>query len=248
MRGSESIQVLPAAWEAPARVRALTTLRTGGVSTGPFESLNLGDRAGDAPDAVAENRRRLIHALALPAEPAWLKQVHGTRCVDVSQMTGSEEADGGYADQPGRVCTVLTADCLPLFVCDDAGSRVGLFHVGWKGLAGGMVESALSVFDNRPDIHCWLGPSIGRDAFEIGPEVRETLLESGNETCFRPSRTPGRWMADLYGLVARKLEQGGVRHIGWDAAACTYSDSRRFFSYRRSRECGRMASLIWVEE
>lgn len=247
MAGAETIEVMPAGWGALPHVRALTTLRAGGVSSGAFASLNLGDRTGDTSANVDENRRRLQDALNLPGEPAWLKQVHGRRCVDLADAVAGEEADGGYTDGPGRVCAILTADCLPLFICDPSGSRVGLFHVGWKGLAAGIVEQALSCFDNDPGVHCWLGPAIGPDAFEVGPEVRDALLQRGNESCFRPSANNGRWMADLYQLVAHRLARGGAGNVNWDDTACTYNDPERFFSYRRSRECGRMASLIWIE-
>lgn len=246
MTTSKAVQVLSARWWAPAHVHAVTTLRAGGVSKGPYESLNLGMRAGDEPGNVAENRRRLRRELELPGEPRWLKQVHGRGCIDIA-ATGEEEADGGYTSQPRRICAVLTADCLPLFMCDPAGERVGLFHVGWRGLAAGMVETAWSCFDRDPGVHCWLGPAIGPEAFEIGPEVREALLQPGNESCFTPSPNPGRYRADLYGLVARRLKQGGVRNVDWDGAVCTYRDEARFFSHRRSGECGRMASLIWMD-
>lgn len=248
MTRREQIDTLPASWQAPARVRALTTLRAGGVSTGPFASLNMGGHVGDDPPHVTENRRRVRRVLKIPQEPRWLKQVHGTRCVDLADTGIGEEADGGYTDSPGAVCAVLTADCLPLFVCDTAGQRVGLFHVGWKGLAAGIVEQALSVFADRPGIHCWLGPSIGPGAFEIGPEVRDALETPGNATCFTASTNPGRWMADLYRLVAHRLWRGGAGSVAWDATACTYNDAQRFFSYRRSHPCGRMASLIWIDD
>lgn len=248
MTASEpDIQVIRPRWNAPERVRALTTLRRGGVSTGPFAGLNLGSRAGDEPGNVARNRLLLRSTCNLPGEPVWLKQVHGTRCIDLSHAAEDEEADGSYTDEPGRVCAVLTADCLPLFVSDANGERVGLFHVGWRGLAAGIVEQALSIFAGRPDVLCWLGPSIGPAAFEIGLEVREALEQPGNETCFTPSQNAGHWMADLYRLVVHRLHRGDVRKVGWDETACTYSDTERFFSYRRSRECGRMASLIWID-
>lgn len=238
---------MPARWEAPARVRALTTLRAGGVSAGPYATLNLGTRGGDDPARVAENRHRLAQALALPDEPMWLKQVHGKRCIDLADAARDEEADGGHTTLPGRVGVVLTADCLPLFVSDARGEHVGLFHVGWKGLASGIVEQALALFAGGTDIHCWLGPAIGPEAFEVGPEVRDALAAPGNERCFTPSANDGRWMADLYGLVAHRLNRGGADRVAWDPAACTYRDSERFFSYRRSHHCGRMASLIWID-
>jgi YfiH family protein len=242
-----TIETVAARWRAPAGVRALTALRGGGVSRGPFASLNLGDHVGDDPARVSDNRRLLRQALALPAEPVWLRQVHGTRCVDLADAAAGEEADGGFTQIPRRVCAVLTADCLPLFICDADGERVGLFHVGWKGLAAGMVERALAVFADRRDLHCWLGPSIGPAAFEVGPEVRDRLEAPGNGDCFAPSGNPGHWLVDLYGLVAHRLRQGGVPQVSWDPDACTYSQPERYFSYRREPTCGRMASLIWID-
>lgn len=247
MPGPEQVAAVAARWRAPGRVRALTTLRRGGVSEGPFATLNMGGHVGDTAARVAENRRRARQALRVPDEPVWLTQVHGTRCVDLAKAGGAEEADGSYSDSPGRVCAVLTADCLPLFICDTEATRVGLFHVGWKGLAAGIVEQALSIFADRPRVCCWLGPSIGPGAFEVGGEVREALEARGNSSCFSPSANGGRWMADLYGLVAHRLRAGGVDDVSWDESACTFSDAERFFSYRRSGTCGRMASLIWID-
>lgn len=248
MAASEGIRAVAARWQAPAWARAVTTLRGGGASTGPFASLNLGGRAGDEPARVTENRRAVRRALELPGEPAWLRQVHGARCVDLASAGADEAADGAYTDLPGRVCAVLTADCLPLFMCDARRRRIGLFHVGWKGLAAGIVEQAMAVCDDPSAVHCWLGPSIGPAAFEVGPEVREALVLPGNEVCFQPSANAGRWMADLYRLTAHRLHRGAVRRVGWDETACTYSDPERFFSHRRANPCGRMASLIWIDE
>lgn len=247
MAMSDALEAVEPRWDVPRRVRALTTLRGGGVSTGPYASLNLGDHAGDDPGHVAENRRRLREAFGVPGKPVWLTQVHGTRCLDLADAHENEAADGSHTVTPGLVCAVLTADCLPLFVSDGEGRRVGLFHVGWKGLAAGIVEQALSIFTPGAGTRCWLGPAIGPDAFEIGPEVREALEAPGNESCFRRSTRGGRWLADLYGLVAHRLHRGGVDDVDWDPAACTYNDPDRFFSYRREHHCGRMASLIWIE-
>lgn len=243
----DTLAVLGARWRAPPRVRAVTTLRRGGVSEGRFASLNLAAHVDDHIEHVRENRRRLRRALALPGEPCWLQQVHGTRCVDLAEAAGNEVADGSYTTRPALVCAVLSADCLPLFVSGSAGDCVGLFHVGWRGLAGGMVERALEVFAGTRDVHCWLGPAIGPAAFEVGPEVREALALGGNDGCFAPAARPGHWLADLYALTAHRLRRGGVADIDWDPAACTFSDAARFFSHRRGAPCGRMASLIWIQ-
>lgn len=243
-----AVETEAARWRAPLGVRALTTLRGGGLSRDSYASLNLGDHVGDDPASVNENRRRLRDALRLPEEPVWLRQVHGTRCVNLADAAAGDEADGSFTDVPGRVCAVLTADCLPLFICDVNGGRVGLFHVGWKGLAAGIVERAISAFADRGELLCWLGPAIGPAAFEVGPEVRDRLEAPGNADCFTPSANPGRWLADLYGLVAHRLRRGGVHEVSWNPDACTYSQPERYFSYRREPTCGRMASLIWIDK
>ncbi len=245
-------------WPAPPNVRALTSLRSGGVSRSPYDSLNLADHVGDATGAVAENRARLLRVTGVPAEPCWLAQVHGTNVVAADDWRPDVEADAVYATVPGRVCAVMTADCLPLLLCDRDGGCVAAVHVGWRGLADGVIEAALRKLPVAPDrLLAWLGPAIGPDAFEVGGEVRERFtgadpgmdpgmdpcIDSGAAALFRPGR-PGRWMADLYGLARLRLRAAGIAAIhggGW----CTVRDSGRFYSYRRDGATGRMASLIW---
>ena len=160
-------------WPASAHVHAVCTTRTGGVSRAPYDSLNLGDHVGDDPRAVAENRARLRNVLGLPAEPRWLQQVHGNCAVDVAAQTLPCQADAAYTDQPGVVCAVLTADCLPLLLCDRAGTRVAAVHAGWRGLANGVIERALESFTAcGSELMAWLGPAIGPQAFEVGDEVQ----------------------------------------------------------------------------
>lgn len=236
-------------WPAPAPVRAFCTTRSGGSSSGPFAGLNLADHVGDEPSRVASNRALLRDHLKLPAEPQWLRQVHGCTAVDLSAASGSCEADAAVSVRPGEVCTVLTADCLPLLLCDLAGTRVAAVHAGWRGLAEGVIEAAVARLGPRPnDILCWLGPAIGPDAFEVGPEVRERFLEQGGEStdaAFLPSRS-GKWLADLYALARERLNGCGIDSI-WGGGLCTYSSPEQFFSYRRDGVTGRMASLIWID-
>lgn len=242
---------IEAVWPAPARVRALTTARGGGVSGAPYDTLNLADHVGDQPQHVAENRRLLRAALALPAEPVWLKQVHGTRVVDAATIGDSAEADGGYTDAAGVVCAVLTADCLPLFLCDRAGTRVALVHAGWRGLAAGIIREGVAAMRvPGGDLLAWLGPAIGTDAFEVGAEVRSACLAVGPSAAaaaFRPAARPGHWWADLYALARAQLNAAGV-HAVFGGGHCTFRESQRFYSYRRDRVCGRMASLIWLDD
>jgi YfiH family protein len=256
-------------WPAPARVRAYSTTRNGGVGTGVYASLNLGDHVGDAPERVVRNRAILREHLQLPSEPLWLRQVHGCRLagegsavpVDGRSLGGCEggcEADGAVTGAAGVVCVVMTADCLPVLLCDDRGTRVAAVHAGWRGLASGILERAVAamggVSGRNPSepmaperILVWLGPAIGPDAFEVGPEVRERFLEAdpGAIDAFRASRD-GRFLADLAGLARRRLARLGVTGV-YGGGYCTHSDPRRFFSYRRDGVTGRMASLIWLD-
>ncbi len=245
----ESLRLVDAQWPAPDRVRAFTTMRTGGVSDGAYASLNLADHVGDDAVLVRKNRQRLKAACRLPGEPAWLRQEHGTRIVDAANAPPQTGADGSFTDRPGVVCAVLTADCLPLFLCAASGTRVAVVHVGWRGLAAGIVERALSTFDAAgPGVLAWLGPAIGPGAFEIGESVKHALLDGRPEarSCFTPGGARGKWRADLYALVRQRLHAAGAVRCYCDESLCTFSQPQRFFSYRRDRACGRMASLIWI--
>lgn len=234
-------------WSAPLVVRAVATSRAGGVSQTPFDTCNLGSRVGDEPEAVAENRARLNAWLALPGDPVWLKQVHGARVIDAARDAVEIEADAAVALKPGVVCAVLTADCLPVLLCDREGTRVAAAHAGWRGLAAGVLEAtieALGVPGER--LLAWLGPAIGPRAFEVGAEVRRTFMahDPACASAFAPSPT-GRWMADIYQLARSSLAAVGVTAV-YGGGLCTYSDPARFFSYRREKNTGRMASLIWL--
>jgi len=241
-------ECIRASWPAPPRVRAFTTLRAGGASVPPYDSFNLADHVGDDPAAVARNRARLREALSLPAEPAWLAQVHGTHVVHAGQAVPGTRGDGSYADCPGVVCAVLTADCLPIFLCDRSGTRVGILHAGWRGLAAGIVERGIEVMALAPaTLIAWLGPAIGPEAFEVGAEVREAFIAHDRDAGAMFARGTGeRFLADLYGLARIRLQHTGVEQI-YGGGFCTLADRSRFFSYRRDGVCGRMASLIWLE-
>lgn len=234
-------------WPAPPSVRALSTTRIGGYSTGPYLGFNLGIRTADNPASVRANRDLLARTAGLPAEPCWLRQVHGRRVIEAGGSGEDHDADASVSRRPGPVCVVTTADCMPVLLCDRAGTAVAAAHAGWRGLAAGVVESALEALDRDPaDVLAWLGPAIGPEVFEVGPEVREAFLERDPDAdvCFRPSPA-GRWLADLYALGRRRLAGAGVREV-WGGGWCTYTDSARFFSYRREKESGRMATMIWL--
>jgi YfiH family protein len=233
-------------WTAPATVRACSTTRDGGVSAGPWRSLNLAAHVGDDPRAVEENRARLSDQLGLPGPPQWLDQVHGTGLR--LRGGGTRCADACLEDRPGRVCVVLTADCLPVLICNGAGTQVAAVHAGWRGLLAGVLERAVAAFDDEPgQLLAWLGPAIGPQVFEVGGEVRAGFLaeDVGSEPHFAPRRG-GRWLADLYGLARLRLERRGVRRVT-GGEWCTLSEPARFFSYRRDGVTGRMASLIWLQ-
>ena len=231
-------------WPAPGNVKALITTRTGGESTGPYASLNVGMRCGDNEQAVTENRRRL--ALHVPQEPKWLAQVHGATVVDADQLDHVPQADASIARRPGTVCTVMIADCMPVLICDRGGNVVAIAHAGWRGLAAGVIENTVRTMSVDPAmLLAYLGPCIGPQAFEVGADVRDAFLarDAENNEAFTPHR-PGKWLADLYALARRALAGTGVRAV-YGGGFCTFSESHRFFSYRRDRTTGRMAALIW---
>jgi polyphenol oxidase len=233
-------------WPAPKTVRALSTFRGGGVSAGRHASLNLGAHVGDDPSAVAENRRQLVAAAALPAEPSWLDQVHGVQVADLDLTTERRPADAAVTRQPGRVCAILTADCLPLLLTN--GAVVAAAHAGWRGLADGVIEAVVRALAVEPaTLMAWLGPAIGPMHFEVGGEVRDRLLAEDPHAldCFQPN-VRGRFMADLPHLARRRLERLGVRQI-YGGGECTFAREDRYFSHRRDGASGRQATLIWLE-
>ncbi|SCY71344.1 conserved hypothetical protein [Nitrosospira sp. Nl5] len=244
-------------WPAPSNVKAVFTTRQGGISSGPYASLNLGDHVGDEPSTVKQNRALLRRIL--PGEPRWLKQVHGTLSVriDGDDCTAPCNADAAFTQRAGNVCAVLVADCLPILLCDHGGTIVGVIHAGWRGLAGGVIErtvSEIGQIDCRGDIKthimAWLGPAIGPHHFEVGEEVRQAFVECDKESAiaFMPHQAHrGKWFADLFLLARQRLTKAGVAEI-YGGGECTFSDPARFFSYRRDGNTGRMAGLIWLTD
>jgi YfiH family protein len=243
---SDTVQWIMPDWPAPAGVRALTTLRVGGVSRKGYAGLNLALHVGDDPEAVRENRDRLLRAAGIPVEPCWLEQVHGNLVIDADDWQPGVQADAAFARYPDVVCAVLTADCLPVMLCARDGSTVAAIHAGWRGLAAGVIEATANEIGGG-ELIAWLGPAIGPQAFEVGDEVRAAFLaaDAGAAAAFRPSPAE-RWLADIYLLARRRLRSAGVTEI-YGGGECTYSDAARFFSYRRDGQTGRMASLIWRE-
>jgi polyphenol oxidase len=234
-------------WPAPANIKALITTRAGGISMGPFASFNLGLRTGDDPQAVAANRDRLNSLL--PQQPRWLRQVHGASVVEADALADRPEADAGIARRPDTVCAVLVADCIPVLVADRAGTTVAIAHAGWRGLAGGVVENTVRRMAVDPgNLIAYLGPGIGPGAFEVGADVRDAFLarDADAVAAFTP-HAACKWLADLFLLARQRLRRAGVGEVH-GGALCTYSDARRFFSYRRERTTGRMAAMIWLTQ
>lgn len=234
-------------WPVPPNVHAAVTTRTGGISKGPFTSLNLAMHVGDEPDAVAENRRRLRDSLALPAEPAWLTQVHG-RDVAVLPQASDTVADAAVAFAPGSVCATLVADCLPVLLASRDGDRVAVAHAGWRGLAAGVVEATVAALRCDPArLVAWLGPVIGAAAFEVGAEVEDALTAGMPDASrhFRPGRADRR-LADLPALARQRLVMAGVTGV-FGGTLCTHTDGARFYSFRRDGRTGRIAALCWLD-
>jgi YfiH family protein len=234
-------------WPAPARVRAVTTTRYGGVSRGPYGSLNLADHVGDDPDDVRRNRLAVQQQLMLSAPPVWLHQIHGNSVLDAANCGEQPSGDASFSRQIGVVCAVLTADCLPVLFCDRQGTRVAAAHAGWRGLAAGVLESTVRALAVDPgQLLAWLGPAIGPGAFEVGGEVRQAFVDwqAGAGRAFAV-RENGHWSADLYVLARMRLASVGVSAV-FGGGFCTFRDRERFYSYRRDDTTGRMASLIWL--
>ncbi len=225
-------------WPAPPNVRAAMTTRALDVATGRDE-----------------DRRRLREALALPGEPRWLRQVHGTQVVELFRSPRSRgedqgegpQADASFTTASGVACAVMAADCLPVLFCDDAGTTVAAAHAGWRGLAAGVLEATVRATGVAgASLMAWMGAAIGPGSFEVGAEVREAFLaaDAGAAACFRPRPAPGKFLADLYGLARRRLAGAGVTRV-YGGGLDTFADPERFFSYRRDGRCGRMAALVW---
>jgi YfiH family protein len=233
-------------WPAAKRVRALVTTRAGGSSAGPFATLNLSLRVGD--DAARVERNRAVLRACLPGEPAWIRQVHGTTVVDPELASPETEADAAVSRRAGAVCAVMTADCLPVFLSDVAGSVVGIAHAGWRGLAAGVIEATVrAMAAPSGDLIAYIGPGIGPRRYEVGDDVRLAFVatDPGAAGSFA-GHGEGKHLADLYALARRRLAAAGVDRV-YGGGFCTASEDR-FFSFRRDRTTGRMASLIWLED
>lgn len=234
-------------WNAPKNVRAFATTRRGGVSQAHYQGLNLGMHVGDNPERVQRNRQRVVEQLAMPSNPVWLNQTHSTEVIHLQpQPTTMIDADGSFTQVANRVCAVMTADCLPVLLCNTAGTKVAAVHAGWRGLANGIIEQALTQFDD--DVMAWLGPAIGPNAFEVGADVVEAFCDVDCRAiaAFTPGHHEGKWLANIYQLATQRLNRAGVTDVT-SSNLCTYSDAEQFYSYRRESVTGRQATFIWFE-
>ena len=246
MAGTE-IQLIVPDWPAPPGVVAVSTTRAGGVSDGPFASLNLATHVGDRQARVRQNRALLMSELGLTRQPCWLNQVHGSHIVAAETVSRPVTADAAMTAEFDVACTVMTADCLPILLCDRHGSHVAALHGGWRGLASGMIAAAVATLGSRgiaaEDLMVWLGPAIGPSVYEVGQDVRDAVEAAGAATALTAT-APKHWHLDLYAFARSGFMACGVENIH-GGNLCTYSDPQRFFSYRRNGSCGRQATLIW---
>jgi polyphenol oxidase len=239
---------IAAKWGAPDRVKAGVTTRAGGNSLPPYDALNLATHVGDDPATVTRNRSYVSGLLQLPSEPIWLNQIHGNRIVCAEKLENNT-ADGTYTDQTGLVCTVMTADCVPVLLCNATASRVAAVHVGWKGFCADILENALELYFNEwADMFVWIGPHIHQRHYEVGNDVRDDCLAKNHELAgaFLPN-SRGRWQADLETMLCQQLQAYGISRIT-SANLCTYGEPDLFYSYRRDGQTGRMASMIWIDQ
>lgn len=239
-------------WPAPARVKAISTTRLGGQSQTPYNSFNLAQHVGDDSETININRASLKQLAGYPDEPRWLQQVHGSAIVDAGAVNGLVEADASFTTATHATCVVMTADCLPVLFCDKQGQAVAAAHAGWRGLAAGVLEATLQRLCRElscptSQILAWFGPAIGPQAFEVGDEVREAFIAQHDVSSAFISNRAGHWLMDIYAVARQRLTVAGVENIS-GGQYCTYTDQQQFFSYRREATCGRMASLIWLQD
>lgn len=237
-------------WPAPQQIKAYTTLRSGGVSQSPFDQFNLAEHVGDNPENVSANREILQKNLHLPADPIWINQTHSIITIPALPENKGKEADASYSDKNNHVCAVLTADCLPILLCNQAGTHVAAIHGGWRGLAHGIIAATIKALQfPAGEVLAWLGPAISAANYEVGDEVRDQFISLDPESIYAFTPSPRqRWQANLYAIAKLQLLRAGVTSI-YGGEFCTFADPKRFYSYRRDgSQTGRMASLIWISD
>ncbi len=230
-------------WNAPANVHAMMTTRLGGFSQSPFDSFNLATHVEDDLETVLENRHLLKTALNLPNEPFWLEQIHSNTVVEASGDLILPKADASFSTQKNVVCVVMTADCLPVLLCSKDGEKIATIHAGWRGLENGIISKTVEALKTT-DLIVWLGAAIGANCFEVGDDVRNAFLKKSANYAIAFKQNGSQWLADIYQLARIELAHLGISNV-FGGEFCTVSDSQRFYSYRREKQTGRMATLIW---
>ncbi len=235
-------------WPAPSHIKAITTLRSGGVSQAPYQSFNLAAHVGDSPVSVTKNRQLLQQHWRYPGEITWLNQVHGNRVVNLDKKSSNHDADGSYSAKAQQVCAVMTADCLPVLLCNQAGTEVAAIHGGWRSLASGIIQVALNhLHSPASELLAWLGPAIGPQAFAVGSEVQTLFCQPNPALHSAFTQYDDILCANLYQIATLQLQQGGVKEI-YGGDHCTFTESKRFFSFRRDGDTGRMITAIYISD
>lgn len=241
------MSIIKPAWKLPAHVKAFCSTRIGGVSQPPFDSLNLAQHVGDNLDHVQQNREILVASQQLPSQPCWLEQTHSTTVVTL-ESEANRHADAAITRQPDTIAVIMTADCLPILLCNHSGTEVAAVHVGWRGLLDGVVQETLAKMQSpASQLLAWIGPAISQPEFEVGDEVRQAFIEKYDsaQNRFKPNR-PGHWLCDLAGLACDLLQRHGLAQTH-RSNLCSYRNEAQYYSYRRDGVTGRMASLIWMQ-
>ena len=234
-------------WPAPKHVRAGTSIRFGGVSHSPYNDLNLALHVGDKPDNVTKNRKILSNYLKLQSEPVWLEQTHGSNIISIDTEPKYLVADGSHTSKKNKVCTIMTADCVPVLLCNTDGEKIAAIHAGWKGICQGIIENAIKEFPESESILAWIGPCISSEHYEVGKDVYEGCLNrSALLKCAFNQINANHWYCDLVNIVKIILNNSGVGAI-YESNLCTYKMDKLFYSYRRDGNTGRTASMIWME-
>lgn len=234
-------------WPSPANIKSFCTTRHGGASLDEYTSLNIASHVGDNRQHIEANRQQLSGLLGLPGEPFWLQQVHGNRVVEIEKDAARVDspADAAYSNFPGKVLTIMVADCLPVLLASSDGGEIAAVHAGWRGLASNVLGHACKMFNQQHHLMAWLGPAIGPCHYEVGPEVRQAF-SSEQQVFFTQGKDSQHWWLDLYQVARWQLARLGVEQI-YGGNYCTYHENSRFYSYRKEGRTGRFGVFIWME-
>ena len=231
-------------WDAPKNIKAYHTTRIGGFSRKHCQFSNMSNDVGDLQNHVKKNRNDIKNSLQLPSEPNWMKQIHGSSIKKITKPLKNIVCDGSYTTSQAIVCAVLSADCLPILVCNNAGTFVGVIHVGWRGLENGIIKKFISKFTQPKNLLCWIGPSISSKHYLVKEDVYRKLQSLSSDIFVQVDKE--HWSLDLAKAAKIILNTQGVNKIFVDKM-CTFENSNLYYSYRRQSNTGRIASLIWIE-